>query len=251
MRIAAALLCLFALIAAPAMAAESTSKLSFSFDGRDRTYYLFLPDKMQPNMPLVVLLHGTGGNGAWMVQRWHDVAAKEGIILLAPDSLHLDAGWDIVKDGPDYIDAVTRKVVLAYPIDPHRLYLFGQSGGAVYGLNLAMLESEYFAAVAVHAGGWRVTSEYGLVDYAKRKIPISIYIGDKDEYFPMKAEETTIKIMKDNGFPAELNVLPGRVHSYLDVPADFHDTVWAFFKDKKLDALPKFAPYRYNAQPIR
>lgn len=245
-------LALFLLLLVPVQAAEIASKQSLVFEGRDRTYYLDIPDiAVQTPRPLIVLLHGSGGNGLFMVQRWQDVAAREGIVLLAPDSLHTDVGWDIHNDGPDYIHAAIQAVAATHAIDLHRLYLFGQSGGAVYALNLAMLEFEYFAAAAFHAGGWRKPAEYHFADYTKRKIPIAMYVGDKDEYFPVESVQATASILKQRGIPAELHLLPGRVHAYSDVPADFHDTVWDFLKANALTDIPKYAPYRFGAAPIR
>jgi len=236
----------------PIQAAESVSKQSLASNGHDRTYYLYIPDNAaQMPRPLVVLLHGSGGNGLFMLQRWKDVATREGIVLLAPDSLHTDIGWDIHNDGPDYIHALIAVVAATHAIDFHRLYIFGQSGGAVYALNLAMLESEYFAAAAYHAGGWRKPAEYRFADYAKRKIPIAAYVGDKDEYFSVDSVQATESLLKQRGFPAELHLLPGRVHAYSDVPADFHDTVWNFLKANALADIPKYAPYRFGAAPIR
>jgi poly(3-hydroxybutyrate) depolymerase len=236
--------------AASAHAAVATQQ-SLSFEGRDRTYYLYAPDGVEQPLPIVVLLHGSGGNGLFMLQRWQEIAARERIALLAPDSLHTEIGWDLHNDGPDYIHAAIQAVAAAHPVDFHRLYLFGQSGGAVYALNLAMLESEYFAAAAYHAGGWRKPAEYKFADYAKRKIPIAAYVGDKDEYFSVDSVQATERVLTQRGFPAELHLLSGRVHSYLDVPPDFHDAVWNFLKANALTDLPKYTPYRFGAAPMK
>ena len=232
-------------------AAAEPAKLSLPFAGHDRTYYLFVPDGGDGALPMVVLLHGSGGNGLFMVQRWQDIAAREHILLLAPDSLHQDIGWDLANDGPDYIHEAIQAAATTHPVDFPRLYVFGQSGGAVYALNLAMLESEYFAAAAFHAGGWRKPAEYRYADYAKRKIPVSMFVGDKDEYFSVDSEQTTLRILTQHGIPAELHLLSGRVHSYLDVPADFHDTVWSFLKENALSEPPKFVSYRLPATPLK
>jgi poly(3-hydroxybutyrate) depolymerase len=240
------------LLSVPSLGAETASKQSLSFEGRDRTYYLYVPPvATQAPPPLIVLLHGSGGSGLAMIQRWQDEAAREGIVLLAPESLHTDIGWDIHNDGPEYIHAAIQAVAASHAIDFHRLYVFGQSGGAVYALNLAMLESEYFAAAAYHAGGWRKPAEYHFADYARRKIPVAAYVGDKDEYFSVASVQATENLLKQRGIPAELHLLPGRVHAYSDVPADFHDTVWNFLKANALIDIPKYAPYRFGAAPIR
>jgi poly(3-hydroxybutyrate) depolymerase len=243
-----ALVILFA--AQPALAGGDIAKETLTFRSHDRTYYVYAPPAASAPVPLIVLLHGTGGNGLFMASRWHDVAVKEGIALVAPDSLHSQVGWGIDVDGPDYIRAVLTKVAAEHPIDARRVYLFGQSGGAVHALRLGMLESEFFAAVAVHAGTWRHTAEYGVTDFAKRKIPVSISIGDKDEYFPMDSVRNTKQVLADRGFPIEVNILGGRVHSYLDVPDDFNAGVWEFLKRNPLPYDPKYVDYYYSA-PMR
>lgn len=242
------LLALAVLVSTP-VAASEPAKLSLPFEGHDRTYYLFVPDGSDAAPPMVVLLHGSGGSGLFMIQRWQDIATREHIVLLAPESLHQDVGWELANDSPDYIHAAIQAAAAQRPVDFRRLYVFGQSGGAVYALNLAMLESEYFAAAAFHAGGWRKPAEYRYGDYAKRKIPVSMYVGDKDEYFSVDSEQTTLRVLTQRGIPAELHLLPGRVHSYLDVPADFHDTVWSFLKTNALSEPPKFVSYRLPAAP--
>jgi len=231
------------MMATPALAAD-VARLSFPYRSAERTYYLDVPASATANPPLVVLLHGSGGNGAFMISRWQDVAAREGIVLLAPDSLHTDKGWDLKDDGPDYIHDLIASVAAAHPVDHRRIYAFGQSGGAVYALTLGMLESEYFAAIGFHAGGWRKPAEYKATAYATRKIPIAMWVGDQDEYFPMASLHQTEHVLTEAGFPAELHILDGRRHSYMDVPDGFHDEVWAFFRAHSLDGAPRYAEYK-------
>ena len=234
---------LLALLIVTPAAAEGFAKLSFPYRGAERTYYLDMPASAKDAAPLVLLLHGSRSNGASMIQRWQDIAAREGIVLLAPDSAHTDKGWDLQDDGPDFIHDLIAAVAAAHPIDRRRIYVFGQSGGAVYALTLGMLESEYFAAIGFHAGGWRRPAEYKATAYATRKIPIGMWVGDQDEYFSKTSLHQTEHVLTEAGFPAELHILDGRRHSYMDVPADFHDRVWTFFKAHALDGPPRYADY--------
>ncbi len=227
--------------------ADSVSRETLPFEGRERSFCLFRPDPSSAPAPLVVLLHGSGGTGALMVQRWHALAAQEHLVLAAPDSLHSADGWNIRDDGPGFVHAVIAAAAERHPVDFRRIYLFGQSGGAVYALTLGMLESEYFAAVAFHAGGWRHAAEYRATAYARRKIPVAMFVGDQDEYFSLDSVRATERVLREQGFPAELHTLPGRRHAYADVPDDFHDTVWRFLQANSLAEAPKFAPYRLGA----
>ena len=236
------LLLVLVLLATPAFG--GIVKQSFTFQGQSRTYYLDVPDSAKGPAPLLVLLHGSGGNGAFIAELWKDPAEREGVILLAPDSARTDKGWDLHTDGPDYIHDAIAEVAATHPVDYRRLYVFGQSGGAVYALTLAMLESEYFAAIAFHAGGWRRPAEYAALNFAQRKIPIAFAVGDLDEYFPLASVKNTERLLTEAGFPAELTVLPGRHHSLKDVPDGYLDTVWNFLKGHALSDVPRYAEYK-------
>src|SRR5207247_2377500 len=153
---------------------EKTLKQSLVSGGVARTYYLLVPEKAIPGpAPLLILLHGSGRNGLSLVERWDSLAKKEGILLAGPDALDRSA-WQIPADAPDFIHDVVEAVREKYPVDARRIYLFGHSAGAGEGLCLALLESEYFAAVAVHAGAL-TESDYAFADLAKRKTPIAMW----------------------------------------------------------------------------
>lgn len=215
-----------------------------NYAGYDRVFYLYTPDGPSTPRPMVLLLHGSGSDGLALLKLWKPIASREGVELLAPDSLHTDVGWDLHADGPELIYTVVATAASKHSIDPSRVYVFGQSGGAVYALILGCLESKFFAAVAIHAGGWRNTSEFQTAHYAKRAIPVLITVGDQDEFFALAGVENTKKSLEDRGIPVTLNVLKDRHHTILDVPPDYFDGVWAFLKEKSLGEPPTFTVYR-------
>jgi poly(3-hydroxybutyrate) depolymerase len=243
MRCAIALLAVWLTVAAAHAADVSSNTLTF--EGHVRTWALYAPARADGNpLPLLVLLHGSGGSGAFMIGKWKDFAEREGIVLLAPDSLRSDA-WRLKEDNPDYIHAVVDAAASQVRIDPRRIYAFGQSGGAVYALELAMLESRYFAAVAVHAGAWRSPEEFTIMHLAKRKTPVKIIIGDHDEFFPQTDVHKTIDLLRENGFPAELDILQDQFHAYTNDNAPAIDSsAWAFLRTHMLDESPVFTSYR-------
>src|SRR5437868_15320386 len=154
-----------------ASAAEKISKETLDSHGRKRTYYIFVPGSAAATpVPLVVLLHGSGRNGLSLAEKWKDLASAEGFIIVGPDAINTQ-GWHTPEDGPDFLRDLVEALRAKYPINPRRVYLFGHSAGAVFALDIAMLESEYFAATAVHAGAWRSKEEFTILAYPKRKIP--------------------------------------------------------------------------------
>src|SRR5262247_1010706 len=181
----------WALLALPililqARAADRITKETLESQGKKRTYYLMVPDsaKSSASVPLIVLLHGSGRNGLSLMEKWKELASREGTIIAGPDSRD-SQGWQIPGDGPGFIHDLVESLKAKYPINPRRVYLFGHSAGAVFALNLSMMESEYFAAAAVHAGSGRTETELSARDYAKRKTPLAIIVGDRDKFFPL------------------------------------------------------------------
>lgn len=220
--------------AACADAVEQASKESFEFAGLKRSYSLFVPKSAaETAAPLLVLLHGSYGSGAAIVSWWTAIATAEGIVLAGPDAREREA-WQLRADSPQFIRAVIDQVAAKHPIDRGRIYLFGSSGGAVYSLTLSMLESQLFAATAVHAGAWRAPNEFRAVPYAKRKIPIAIFIGDKDEYFPLFAVRKTRSALEQAGHPVSVTVIAGHSHAYAQVAAEVNRSAWEFMKANRL-----------------
>jgi len=221
--------------------AQRISKETVIVNGAKRTYYLFVPDaaKAAPG-PLLIMLHGSGRDGRILLDHWQSLAKKEGIVLVGPDATVRD-GWGR-DDGPwlfkKVIDSVQEKVTF----DPRRMYVFGHSAGAIHGLSIGLLESEYFAAVAVHAG---VLSREGTsqVGSAPRKIPIALWVGTKDPLFPLDQVRITHKILEQRGFKPELTEIPDHTHDYYSRSSEINKQVWTFLQDKHLDRDPQYQDY--------
>ena len=226
---------------------DQITKEKIESQGKHRTYYLFVPKSAQQtnNPALLVLLHGSGRNGLSLVEKWKDLGGKEGFIIVGPDALS-DEGWRIPDDGPEFIHDLVEGLIKQYKVDPHRIYLFGHSAGAVFGLNLAMLESEYFAAVAVHAGSWRSNEEYENLQLAKRKIPIKIIVGDRDNFFPLDSVKSTEAALKDRQIPIEVKIMKGHDHWYYDLAPEINQDAWSFLKQNTLTADPHHTQYNSN-----
>lgn len=238
-------LSLFILLLLPSAAfavSEKIEKQTLISQGKKRTYYLFAPStiKAAASVPLIVMLHGSGRNGLSLVEKWKDLATKEGIIIVGPDAQNA-SGWRIPEDGPDFLRELVEMCKAKYPINPRRVYLFGHSAGAVFALNLAMIESEYFAATSIHAGSWRAEADFAVIDYAKRKTPLAIFVGDNDNFFPLTSVKRTNDVLKERGFPIELTVMKGHTHWYYDLAPKINKDAWDFLKRHELTEDPRYA----------
>lgn len=232
----------------PFQTAASSDKIvkdSLVSQGKKRTLYVYVPETLKSGTPapLIVLLHGSGRNGLSLVDKWKDLAEKEGIILAGPDSMD-PAKWATPVDGPDFLHDVVENVKSKYSINPRRVYLFGHSGGAVFALYMALFESEYFAASAAHAGALR--SKDAAIEIAKRKTPIAIFVGTRDPFFPLADVRGTRDDLNKQGFAAELTEVPGHDHNYYVMASKINDSAWEFLKKHELKEDPQYQQYRWN-----
>jgi poly(3-hydroxybutyrate) depolymerase len=228
--------------AAPGIAAEKIIKRTVLSDGGSRNYYLFVPDSVKEKpAPLIVMLHGSGRDGKILLDHWQSIAKKEGVILAGPDAT-VREGWSMGKDSPLLLKDLVDDVKVKYTIDPRRVYLFGHSAGAIHALKIGVLESEYFAAVAVHAGAFE--AEFApYVRRAPRKIPIAIWVGTNDAFFPLAPVRATRDALNEEGFDAQLTEIRGHTHDYYGRSSEINKAVWAFLHDKQLDFDPQYQQY--------
>jgi poly(3-hydroxybutyrate) depolymerase len=236
----------FAVTVFAAPAKNEIVKDTLLFEGKKRTYYLFVPTGLsdKPVVPLVVTLHGSGRNGLSLVEKWKDLAANEGLIIAGPDALSSE-GWDVPKDGPDFLHALVEELKTKYPIDPRRVYLFGHSAGANMGLYMSLYESQYFAATAVHAGALRPET-LPLIAFAKRKIPIFIMVGTEDQFFSLAEVRATRDELVKHGLKVQLTEIPHHDHSYYNLAPKINRDAWDFLKQQELAADPRYEQYQFK-----
>jgi poly(3-hydroxybutyrate) depolymerase len=227
-------------------AKDEITKELITSQGRTRAYYLYVPPNLKPSSPapLIVMLHGSGRIGISLVEKWKDLAKKEGIIIAGPDSTNT-RGWGSPQDGPDYLRDLVEELKAKYPINPRRVYLFGHSAGAIFGLEMALMESQYFAAAAIHAGAL-AADNFDVIDLAKRKIPIFIQVGDSDPGFPLKLVRATRDALNARGFSVELTELPGHDHNYYEVASKINSSAWEFLKKHELESDPSYRKYHFD-----
>ena len=229
-----------------AAAKDEITKELITSKGKTRAYYLYVPSTIKASSPapLIVMLHGSGRVGISLVEKWKDLAKKEGIIIAGPDSADTQ-GWGSPQDGPDYLHDLVEELKSKYPINPRRVYLFGHSAGASFALEMSLMESQYFAATAIHAGALQ-PDDIELIDMAKRKIPIFIQVGDSDKYFPLKAVRATRDELNAKGFAVELTELPGHDHWYYDLAPKINLSAWEFLKKHELESDPYYQKFQFN-----
>jgi phospholipase/carboxylesterase len=126
--------------------------------GERRDGLLRVPDSVHGGdgaaMPLVVMLHGAGGNAAGALRLVEGAAS--GALLLVPESR--GATWDVILGGygPDvaFLDAALRAVFERHRVDGRRIALAGFSDGASYAVSLALGNGDLFTHVLAFSPGF-------------------------------------------------------------------------------------------------
>lgn len=231
------------ILAAAAASAAKVEKRTLTSRGKERSYVLYVPDGVDREhpAPLVVTLHGSGRRGSSLVDKWKGLATEEKIVLAGPDSSDASR-WAAPEDGPQFLYDLVEELKKNYPIDARRVYLFGHSAGACFALQIGLLESEYFAAIAIHAGALQPDA-YSLTGYATRKIPFAIFVGTRDPFFPLSAVRATRDELQKQDLVAELTEIRNHTHDYYGRSGEINKAAWAFLKGLSLAAEPKFTRY--------
>lgn len=129
--------------------------------GRRGAYYLPSGFAQAPR-PLLVLFHGSGGDGASIIGHFVDMAEERRVILLAPDSRRSPQGtltWQVGDSGeitPDFHHTQAAVAeILALPgvrIDPGHVLAVGYSGGGSSAPYVATWDARFTAFAVLHGG---------------------------------------------------------------------------------------------------
>lgn len=108
---------------------------------------------------------------------------------------------------------------------------------------MSTVESEYFAATAIHAGAFRSPEEYLTIANATRKIPLAIWVGTNDQFFPLADVRATRDAFRSKGFTIEVTEMPGHTHWYYDLAPSINQQAWEFLKKHELTSEPRYSQY--------
>ena len=183
---------------------------------------------------LIIMLHGTGGNGGVFLRGWVPGANKNGYSVALPMSSGVGtprsgnrngdnaSRWDDVDE--DKVVDLAKELISAHNLDPKRVALVGYSNGAFHALVFGIRHPELFSATVCNSGG---CNDRAFKDDAKG---VGVYIihGDQDQAVNVVAGQKARDDLKAAGFT---NVVykeyPGRGH---DVFFEECDAVFEWMK---------------------
>jgi phospholipase/carboxylesterase len=188
------------LVARPATPTETgPSGMSRIGIGGDRDGLLYVPKHYSADtpLPLVIMLHGAGGNAQRTSGYLRPLADSVGVIVLVPESRL--GSWDVLYGGfgPDiaFIDATLEQTFRRYAVDPERVIIGGFSDGASYALSVGLTNGDLFSHIAAFSPGFvRPGSEVG----APR---IYISHGIDDEVLPINhCSRRIVPVLQQAGY---------------------------------------------------
>lgn len=181
-------------------------------------YRLFVPPGYDPAkpMPLVVALHGMGGDENTFFTR-HEArftgeATRLGFLVVCPKG----RGPASMYRGDaerDVIDAIA-DVRASYNVDASRIYLMGHSMGGYGAWSVAMNHPELFAALGPIAGGGNPTGAAKIA-----KIPWYVVHGDADPTVPVQASRAMVEAARQAGVTVEYVEVKGGNHEDVVAPS--------------------------------
>lgn len=162
-------------------------------DQRERTYRVHLPPALGSTpLPLVIVLHGGGGNGdnAARMTGMSAKADQENFIVVYPDGsgrlgdklLTWNAGnccgyaAENNIDDVGFIRALIGQLQREYPLDPQRIYVTGMSNGAMMTQRLACEASDLIVAIGPVAGTLNVACQ------PTQPVAVIAFNGMQDEH---------------------------------------------------------------------
>jgi polyhydroxybutyrate depolymerase len=154
---------LLVLMSLPAGLAQSRSRHAVEHGGLERSYLLTLPtepERYGGPLPLLLVLHPSGAEGAQMAELtlFDAIAERDGVAVAYPDGPggYWDYGaglaaWEGVpdlRDDPGFLTALLDDLSADPRIDPGRVFVAGWSNGARMAYRLACDLPERIVAIA-------------------------------------------------------------------------------------------------------
>ena len=121
------------------------------------TYHAYVPAKLatagKDRYPLLVFLHGAGGDGAGLAngKPWQDAADKLGLIFVAPSS-HKSCDWSYHEDCMSQVVMLVQHLKRRYPVDDDRVVLSGFSMGGRGSFSVGVAYPDPYCGVVPVAG---------------------------------------------------------------------------------------------------
>lgn len=164
-------------------------------EGRDALVYVPPGLRAGAPAPLVVFLHGAGGNARLLLPALRELADERGLVVLAPESR--GHTWDLLlgEVGPDleFLQRALDHVKARVAVDRTRVALAGFSDGASYALSVGLRNRDVFTHVIAFSPG--LAGPAGAPPWPQ----IFVSHGDRDGVLPVEAAKSIVARLLGQG----------------------------------------------------
>jgi len=193
----------------PAWAESETQSRSLAWGGRTRSYRLHLPARgLKPGekAPLVVVLHGGGGN-AHSVERqlgFSELADEQGFVAVYPNAV--DRNWNDGRNHPPgvtdhddvgFIGAMIDAVTAEFGLDPARVFVTGPSNGGIMTHRVGLQLAGKVAAIAPVIGG--LATPLAAMFASAHPVSVLMIQSDADPWVPYAGGAVRVMGGKERG----------------------------------------------------
>lgn len=235
----------------------------FAPTGEEMEYVLYVSSKLDPDVPapLIVALHGMGGNANFIVrERLVDLAEEGGYVVVGPMGYN-EVGWygsPVIAFGdggpdPDNLAELSELDVLnvaamatsEFNIDPNRQYLMGHSMGGAGALFLGQKHADRWAAIAAIAPAafmMQSVQEDILAPIKDAGVPVMITEGAEDNVVPPDSVRTWAAALERMGIEHKYYEMEGLDHG--TIIGESMPEIFRFFEEHERTPPPPaaFAP---------
>lgn len=199
--------------------------------------YAYLPKgRTAAPAPVLIALHGAGGQASQVLESFRESADANGIVLLIPQSIK--GTWDMIEDlksrlglemnvqpryGKDLkaLDAAIVDLFAKVAVDPSRIGIMGFSDGATYALSVGTANPQLFKRVIAFSPGPAFIGKSAPDQY------VFISHGENDRVLPYANARGFASKLRVKKVPVEFEKFDGG-H---EVPKAIKEKAMAFFRD--------------------
>lgn len=174
----------------------------------ERDALLYVPASYSPDrsIPLVLSLHGAGGDAEGGMGLLQSLADSAHLMVLAPASRR--QSWDAIHGdlGPDVaaIDRALTEVFNRYVVDSSRLAISGFSDGASYALSLGLINGDLFTHVIAFSPGFIPAGQ----PHGQPRLFISH--GTRDDVLPIdRCSRRIVPVVQRTGYDVQYREFDG------------------------------------------
>ncbi len=126
--------------------------------------------------PLMLVLHGTGGEGKGLLPLWREWAEKLGMLLVAPTETQRAGGYGFTQRERDISLSALHWAKREYRVDSDRVFVTGISRGGHLSWDLALRHPDLWAGVAPMIGGpyWNLSGGRANLRYIENVLPLHL-----------------------------------------------------------------------------